>query len=133
MNRKNIYGQVQSIGVLNISLEHFERILERFSHGSYVHLPLGLSLSIFLRFLEKQSQKRTYTHHHQPIAPLQHGKTLIHRPKTPHFLLVSLSLRSGFGPSAVILSVLESEAEKKRSAVGVGASRSATCREKGVT
>ena len=92
--------------------------------------PHGLSV-----YLPKLSQETITKRNTQPPPsidrPTSNKKTLIHRPKT---LAFSLSPRSGFGPSAVILSVLESEAESEnKDRGGVRASIFATCTEKGVT
>lgn len=59
MNRK-LSGHIQSIGVLKIGFKHFERILERFSHGSYVHLP-PRSLSISPQTFSRNNHKTKHT------------------------------------------------------------------------
>ena len=49
---ENPVKSLQGIGVLDISFKHFQGVLERLSHGSYVHLPRTKKVRTFSRKTE---------------------------------------------------------------------------------
>lgn len=122
---------LQGIGMLDISFKHFQGVLERLSHGSYVHLPENPKKQEFFlpqSKIEEDPKKKKgiemitqLTHQNRtPIKTLRKNFSFGELPKTPEVSLSSLSLsnRSGLslsdtvvwkGASCCFYSVLESE------------------------
>ena len=94
---ENPVKSLQGIGVLDISFKHFQGVLERLSHGSYVHLPRTKKVRTFSRKTETKI-KITECWIAQEFWYSQNPETLIRVPEKTRALL-SRSRSSGLSLS----------------------------------